>query len=697
VGMGALMPGATYRFTLRAGDARGSAACSMLVRVNQAPWHLPSSGLSLELWPSDGEGGRLGAAEGSARWAADDVALGVALEDYFTCELRGWTDDPEDLPLMYQVSYQVEGDGGGGILGDHTPSTVLTFVVPEAGVEEWGRSVLVHVSIRDMLGASASSSVAVRVTVKEFASPAGEGGYIDDLLSRSATTAGDGNMEESLVVVDGVALMLNSDSVVEESPGRRLASLAVERGSHVGHVLLDRQAKRERAAELVGQVVAATMITEASLERLSSSAATLLSSPQEVSDQASAVMLSVLGTLVDASLDGDDHPNLRASSSASICEGLSNLTLVRWPNASAQPAASLRVLHRLADSLAQPLVEGQQAVQVSAAMLSASVQVDSAAQLSGGPIFAAELPSPPGNGRRLSTAALSLPAAGTPALAGVRAGDPIRAQLLTLRGDPHEEAAMRVDNSTSGTLAVAEAAVGLGPVVSITLSDHASGLELDVHRLEEALNITIPLDSTAAAAAAAVGIGKAAVLSCVWWDAEVGNYSTEGCATLPNPAPAGARLYWEQRNVSAMDGNLARSWAIGNAEQVAGCEVVYDTVLPEYSGADAGYRKYIGRRCQVAKVGNAAGCWWVWQLGAFEGPGCILADELECLCSHLTDFKAANLEVQLGMGRTTFVSTDELTGLSASDLKESALLFIVMAGIIALGTTFWIISGSLHS
>ncbi|KAK3255485.1 hypothetical protein CYMTET_35332 [Cymbomonas tetramitiformis] len=472
---GTLSPGATYRFTLRAGDAGGAGACTMMVRVNQAPWHVALGGAALEVRPSDAAGGRLGAKEEALRRGPDGAALGVALEDHFTCELCGWTDDPDDLPLTYQVSYQVEGRAGAGrVVVDYTPSSVLTFVVPEAGLEDRGRGVVVRVSIRDRLGASNSSSVTVRVTSPELESPEAEARYIDALLERSATSAGNGNAEGALVVVDGVALMLNSGSAGNGPPARRLASLPGGAGVNAGQTLSDRRAQRERAADLMGQVLDAYTITESSLEQLSLSAATLLRAPREVSDRASSSMLSVLGALVDASLDGDDRPDLREDAAASICDGLSNLTLVQ-ANASAQPAASLRVLERLAESLAQPLVAGQQAVQVSSEALSASVQVRSASGLLEGVLSAAALLPVPGRNGSLSTATLALPASVAPVLEGVTADGTVRAQLTTSRSDPHAATAVGAGDSATGAAAVTDAALGSDPVVSITLREPRPG------------------------------------------------------------------------------------------------------------------------------------------------------------------------------------------------------------------------------
>eukprot|EP00854_Cymbomonas_tetramitiformis_P034580 gene34580-biopygen33769 len=133
---------------------------------------------------------------------------------------------------------------------------------------------------------------------------------------------------------------------------------------------------------------------------------------------------------------------------------------------------------------------------------------------------------------------------------------------------------------------------------------------------------------------------------------------------------------------------------------MAGCQLEYEAVFPAYNGADAGYRKFMGDECILAQEGNALGCWWVWRRGRFEGEGCVWAESLECLSSHLTDFSALQSvevgDVAAGPGEMTVISGDDMTSVSMQDLQESSLLITIVGCLIMLGLFLWLVSNLQH-
>ncbi|KAK3270139.1 hypothetical protein CYMTET_21450, partial [Cymbomonas tetramitiformis] len=168
---------------------------------------------------------------------------------------------------------------------------------------------------------------------------------------------------------------------------------------------------------------------------------------------------------------------------------------------------------------------------------------------------------------------------------------------------------------------------------SISLFDAAGG-KLQARRLHEAINFSIPLTDTPPLDAEA---GSDAPLvppvQCAFWDQDRSGYFTEGCAALPNPAPRSCR------------------W------------------------------------CGALATRARSRCWWRWESEVFHGPGCVWAASAECLCTHLTDFKALQQQ-EVGSAEPppgAVISGDDMTSLSADDVLKSALLLGVLGALIGSG------------
>eukprot|EP00854_Cymbomonas_tetramitiformis_P009090 gene9090-10769_t len=156
--------------------------------------------------------------------------------------------------------------------------------------------------------------------------------------------------------------------------------------------------------------------------------------------------------------------------------------------------------------------------------------------------------------------------------------------------------------------------------------------------------------------------------------------------------------------------DLSLAWGVGNASLVDGCEERYDTALPKsvWNGTDAGYRKWVApvgpqgtyvadSGCPLVDNSTAGlGCRWEWTLGMFVGDGCVMAPELRCLCTHLTDFQAVeNLEVD-ETGPPTLRGPPDLTSVSAADVLKSAVLLGVVFSLVGAGSFLAIFSSYTH-
>ncbi|KAK3237745.1 hypothetical protein CYMTET_52199, partial [Cymbomonas tetramitiformis] len=739
---GALASGGVYRFTLQAGDSVGQGAVTLSLRVNSKPWSASSSG-GVTVRPALPSGT---IETGEARRRADGVVTGIMLEEFFAVLIEGWSDDLEDLPLMYQVLYQVVAEGDGTpreeprAVMDFSPSSRLHFFIPVPGLPTKDHNMSLIVKVRDNLNAVAETAATVAVLEKALASEQERCEYIDDVLARSRHAASNGAHEQSLVLLDGTAALVNGPTAGAGADGTAPAfggeiGGAAGEGGRRRALLSATQAvaQREQAVTLVGDAADTLLLTEPQLEHLSASLASLVAVPEEVSEVASAVSLDVIQRLVDASAvrgsevaSGDDVAALTAGTTQPMCEGLSNLTLVgagrdgRAPRPS-QVAASVNVLGSMGPSLASRLVDGQAPAVVACSTLGLSVQrsdvmaASMAADDGGGDVKATGVA--PSAGRLAydegASPHLLLPASMAPTLVNATAGTgAVAIQMLSSIADPHTN-----ETATRGTAEWQGGHGGPSPqgpgggVTGITIQDSVTGTVLEIDSLEEALRVTLPappgvslLDSSAAAPPP---------LGCSWWDDALQTYSTAGCAALPNPAPSGAQLYWHETVVSMLGDELARGWSIGNSSQMAGCTVEYGPAFPKYAGADAGRRKYLdslrrdehagggggkeGRGCDVARVNNSVRCWWVWELGAFKGPGCEHAATVECLCTHLTDFKVQQVGTLGPPGEMTTARTSDMTAVSAQDAADSVLLIYIVAVLVTGGVLLWLLSTALHS
>jgi hypothetical protein len=140
-----------------------------------------------------------------------------------------------------------------------------------------------------------------------------------------------------------------------------------------------------------------------------------------------------------------------------------------------------------------------------------------------------------------------------------------------------------------------------------------------VQVLAEPIELSLPLTARTAAEVSAV--------SCLYWDEPSQTYSSDGCAAQPNPAPAGASLFWKNGAALPRHANgtvlLDEAWSLGWAGSesdwsskkglLESCEETFAAYFDEYGGADAGLRKFVGEACELSRANNTAMCWWDWR------------------------------------------------------------------------------------
>ncbi|KAK3287951.1 hypothetical protein CYMTET_4559 [Cymbomonas tetramitiformis] len=386
---------------------------------------------------------------------------------------------------------------------------------------------------------------------------------------------------------------------------------------------------------------------------------------------------SMMSGVVSDAQSPNTTAHITRGAAHSVGGALSSLVLAGVVNpaeegAAPNPAATgMAIMAAMAETLATGMVDGEEAMTVDSAVMAMLVQQESLSDSSSG-AFAAPLVAPSGS-------AVSFPASMGVAVGGGSAA----IKLLTSTVDPNVNisanvsAALRRLLEEEGALDTQALESVSTTVTSIALSG-ADGEELPVHGLEEAIVFSLPLQEPGSPA------NETAPPQCAFWDAGAGRYRGEGCAARPNPRPRWVELHWRTLNTSEVDGELHRMWSIDPSSGfLSGCEESFEAVFPEYLGADTGYRKFLGEGCAAADPENNASCWWQWDVQAFFGPGCVYDQEIHCLCTHLTDFKAVqDQEVgSLEPPKVSMVSADDMSSLSLNDVLQSLTLMAVLAGL----------------
>ncbi|KAK3289598.1 hypothetical protein CYMTET_2983 [Cymbomonas tetramitiformis] len=676
-----LAPGAAYRFSLAAADANGPASAVLEVHVNSPP----HSGSLLAPSPLEG----------------------VMLETPFLFEGSGWEDDAEDKPLWYQLRCAVVGAAGTEqtMLSQWQPSPVFSTSLPVAGLEAFGHVVTAYLYVKDALDATAFVSQSVVVREVAFQDDEAQEAYVDGALADAAQ--GVANGEDTSISVLAVASILGDADTARDG---------------AGNISLARLAQREAMMGVVRAVWEQLAPTTDTVTRVAQSTAAAGNNPAELTVEARRDILAISETMVAATLSGDPGARLTEAGATALVSGLSSVAIgaLGGANQSAELAAAVDVVRSIGLSNGQELVPGEEAVSVATETLSSVVQCEdlSAGGASVVSPTGSQVSVPPSAGKHLGASAERVNIMVTGCAAdphtrerghggktkqqNVDASSKLR-QLMAANAASSADAAEDAVHEHPETLTVSN-------VTSISFYGSGNSSELEVRQLEEPILFTLPIHRPQSSEAEAAGSASSAAApfygaECVYWDEAEEAYRSEGCTTLPNPTPPGSLVYWRTRNVSGL-ASLAEAWAVEGAEGsnlTAGCRETWGAVYPDYLGTDAGYRKYLGAECKLTgggPLGSNVSCWWEWRSQSFEGPGCVWAADTACLCTHLTDFAAAQ-QTEVGSteppDRVSTYSMDEMGRLSLEEVSQSVVLLVVLAIFMLGAPSLYLISNFFHN
>ncbi|KAK3238908.1 hypothetical protein CYMTET_51123 [Cymbomonas tetramitiformis] len=636
---GSLSPGGRYAFTLTATDRNGPSWVTMEVLVNSPP----HSGVMITPSPSKG----------------------VMFETDFAFEGNDWEDDPEDRPLWYQLRYMVVGGSMSTpvMLTQWQPSPLFSTPLPTAGLEGNAHAVTVYLYVRDALEATTRVSRDVAVQPMEFESAESQDAFVDGVLRGAVESMGNG-ADPSRDVLAMASLLSEADRGGGDARRHRRRRLLEAAAGFSGgaNASAARVAQREQMLEVADAAWGMLSSTSDTVTRMAQTIAVVAADPGELSQASRAQYRATAAGLITVTRDGSSEAQLEAAGAEALVEGLSSVAAgaLGGANQSAEVAAAVDLMGSLALSQSQGMVAGEDPAVTGTELLSSLVQRDDLAA-AGGRLFSETVDAPSG-------ATLQFQPSMRLAL-GAAAGSCVDLVVVGSQMDPHASSP-------------ASARLTASNVSSISLYSQVDSGELAVSGLEEAFTFTLPIElpGTAPDATAPPFLGA----QCLYWDHAEGRYSSQGCTTLPNPTPPGTSAWWRSLNTSGL-GALEEAWALADdpaGNLTAGCEEEWGAVFPEYLGADAGHRKYLGDGCQLTDSANAAGCWWEWRVRAFQGPGCVWAQEAGCLCTHLTDFAAVR-QTEMGSAeppdRVSTYRTDDMTDLSVQEVAKSVVLLSVLA------------------
>jgi hypothetical protein len=360
------------------------------------------------------------------------------------------------------------------------------------------------------------------------------------------------------------------------------------------------------------------------------SAAALPPTPGGLSATAAALSLVVSGGASGLSPAGTAAAVNLLSSLASVPGGVlppAAATSVAGALSSlASPTASVALLGQLGGvvaslgtSMMASMSEPGESVSISSPAVQMTLQLDA-----------------PGPGSRLFTAPLSAPGSNSSfaplpagALAAAPPGVAIQTTFASLAFDPFS-------GSSTGT--------------GVTqLAFASAGAEIPVHGLSTPITFSMN----------ALALAGDMQATCRFWDVAAAAYATDGCATMPNPAPASAflSLAWRANFTLATPASVSAAWA-ATGPLLAGCgEVLLDcgnvsqrslkvvlnqndpfTTPPVSCGAATSgvLRVFSGSACAMYQADNAARCAWDTIRQSFTGDGCVVAGATQCACTHLT-------------------------------------------------------------
>ena len=469
------------------------------------------------------------------------------------------------------------------------------------------------------------------LALQVFTSAAAQSSFLTALSSSAATLTA----SAALALVTGAAAMLNDP-----------------------RSLLNATAAADVRSSLLSAVsaAAANASSPAALQSAASAVSELVANPAQLSAAGAATALSVLAAISTAGSSRGVAVSL--DTGVAVTAGLSSIATAAQSPGSAVSTGVLLQVSNVVDALATSqltamTVPDAPPVEVSSPAIQMRVSYDSADA-----------------GSRLFTSGIS--AAGSasafaPMPAGVfgaSAPSAVRTQFVSLAFDP-----WTAENTGVTRLAFST----------------ASGAAVPVSGLRVAIYFTLP---------SVPGLVDGRKAQCQWYDTAVQNYSTVGCAAIPEPAPPGHTLTWAANFSVASDADMAAAWRIaGPLFDAAACTTTIldcsnmssqQVIFPnpaqpfEYPGVTCNANISMapmlvlsGSRCALLRKDNNASCYWDNVNQSFLGAGCVPSGRATaCACRHLTDFAASSRP------SIPVCSLSDLTSFSFGDIiSKLTLLF----------------------
>jgi len=651
---GALQPGARYTFRLSASDLDGEAFAESKVAVAGAP-----SGGALSVSPQ----------------------AGTALETQFQLAAAGWLSD--DAPLLYAFSYQLAGSSEGSApvaLTPFQPSPTVNVTLP-AGLAASGHQLQLFVTtMAAPTGATSASSrpATVQVTFRAFASPAEMNSYAANLADSAASALASGDPAAALQLVGGLAALLEVSSGPPPPPPPPPPPLAILRGVVAAPApppaplspeqLAAQRARisqRENLLSLIGNATSSVPQTPAAMAASVGLVANIVSSTPvaELSPAAQWTALDIVGACASSTVPlspatqkgiANALSALGGAALAAVPKDIGKRSATVTASAGATTQRSSRLASTRTAQTAASCTVLERVVHVLEAL--------TAGQLSGMSV-PGEFPATLVTANIKSYAALDVPTSDARLFTVATTADGAGGSVHPLPSNALDAAkASSVDGFASTGVAVTFFELAFDPwdcgasnstaVTRLALS--SGGTEVAVNRLQDLVRFSLPVPPS---------VDYAEEVRCAWWNRALGEYSTEGCVALPNPAPPNTVLAF----TGVPGAPLARAWSAAGP-MFDNCSLVFldcatarsgdapvwpdpapEPVVPGVSclpGRTDTLRVYTGADCGAWQPGDGSGCYWNATEQAFAGNGCALQQRLQAAATHLTDFTAFHVPRQ---------------------------------------------------
>ena len=661
-----LETGYRYEFKLAVEDSNGEAAAFITLAENTPPY-----GGSVIAVPSNG----------------------TALSTKFRLAASAWTDT--DAPLAYRFTAQIKGEEKVRQLQDFGPRSEYEGTLP-GGLASESDVVIVGVQVRDSLGAvSVIAETEVTSSWPVLATEAAATEATTAAVAAAEDAFKSGGAEAAINRISAACLQLENFKQ-RQSRRRLLAANGCIGGGGVNATgaAAARAAEREKMLDVTrsaGEVIPASATLFAAM---AGTAAQILADPCESTSAARASGVSVIANLVnvtssadnDLTLDADGSLNMLSALSAAVTPVEANDT-----NAASAAEAATRAAMRVMKTQLGPAVPGEKPAAVNTTMMS----------------YVAERMATRGNATAASTSSAAGASFSVPGEALALGGtDPVDQLLLAMAYDAH--AASAPINATAAAEGDVSAAPRAAGTVSLTLSNSSSGDELAVRNLAVPIAFELELNDGGAdigedtcfaidfarqlAAQSATPETEAenatnATLPppkeravCSFWDEDLLKYSSEGCATLPNPKFPGGTLAWapgvQNGTVPLRAEDEIFLWVFAHPTALEGCEME-EVLASDNATKMRVYNQLNGSatNCTIEDPENEQRCHWRRDAQAFEGCGCETTPRVSCLCNHATDFTAS-----ASPPKVKTISIEELLSVSLDDLLNTWKVFAVVGG-----------------